>query len=349
MADLCFTIVCRNDNQQFPVVFHFGNYPSNQTNLSRLFFNSKLIPLDRPLVSVVLLTHNHGAYIEQCLKSVVSQKTDFPFEIIIGEDGSTDETRSICQKFEHDYPGLIRLNAPHENYGLGKNLIDTLSLAEGQFIAFQEGDDYWTSENKLQLQVNQLMANPGFSACTHNTGVMDNNRDIPLIKKSKPVYTLDDAARGRIFHTNSWMIRKEALPDFKNYYDHLVCWDLFMEIKVLEHGPVYCLDASLSVWRKHAGGNSVKIPLLQQYESFRKLYLRMSGDAKAGKNLRMQQVMKQIFRNFYREFSFELARRNHRLYPSVILKSIWHGLKSGKPDLFFLPRLLITYFKAHPR
>lgn len=110
-----------------------------------------------PLVSVCLVTYNQESFIRKVLEGAVSQKTTFPFEIVIGEDCSSDNTRAICQEFEDKYPELIRL-LPQEkgNLGLNLNMIRTYRQCKGKYIAYLEGDDYWITQDKLQKQVDIL-------------------------------------------------------------------------------------------------------------------------------------------------------------------------------------------------
>jgi glycosyltransferase involved in cell wall biosynthesis len=128
-----------------------------------------------PLLSVCVQTYQHAEFIEECLKAILSQEVDFRYEIIIGEDGSTDDTRRICEKFVKAHPGVIRLFSHSRENNIkinGKpssrfNMLYNLYHARGKFLAFCDGDDYWIDKNKLQKQVDFLKANPeiGMVAC----------------------------------------------------------------------------------------------------------------------------------------------------------------------------------------
>lgn len=299
-----------------------------------------------PLVSVILLTYNHKNYIEQCLESVVSQITDFPFEIIIGDDCSTDGTTEICINYANKYPAFVVLARATKNLGLPGNLINTLSLAMGKLVIFQDGDDYWINETKLQQQADILINNEQFVACTHNVEVFHSAGTYPLLKNTKSIYSLPDSINGRIFHTNSWMIRKEVLPNFRDYNTHLICNDILMEMKVLEKGNVYFINETFSIWRKHDEGNSVRIPLINQFYNFQALYKRLLMESVLKKNKYLIQHYKQTLKNFYAIFAFEIARRDKKLFLVAILKSMLWQFKTLNFDIKFIPRLLITYFRA---
>jgi glycosyltransferase involved in cell wall biosynthesis len=115
----------------------------------------------KPILVVRILTYNHENYIRQCLESVVIQKTNFLFKVIIGEDCSTDNTAIICKEFEKLYPGLIELHCNNiNNIQLNSSINWDLCINSGaRYIALIEGDDYWTDPYKLQKQVDFLEVN----------------------------------------------------------------------------------------------------------------------------------------------------------------------------------------------
>jgi glycosyltransferase involved in cell wall biosynthesis len=113
-------------------------------------------------VSVAMITFNHERFIHEAINSILSQKTDFHFELVLGEDHSTDSTRHICEEYVQKYPEKIRLLPSNKNLGMIPNLIRTFQACLGQYIAFLEGDDYWTDALKLQKQVDFLDANPDY-------------------------------------------------------------------------------------------------------------------------------------------------------------------------------------------
>jgi glycosyltransferase involved in cell wall biosynthesis len=111
-----------------------------------------------PLVSVVMITYNHEPYIGQAIEGVVSQEADFPIELIIGEDCSTDRTREIALEFQRRYPEMIRLLFSEKNIGMHKNFRRTALAARGKYMAFCEGDDWWHRKDKLQIQIPFFLA-----------------------------------------------------------------------------------------------------------------------------------------------------------------------------------------------
>ncbi len=128
--------------------------------------------VEKPIVSVIMLTYNHVNYIEQAIQSILAQETNFTYEIIIGEDVSTDGTREKCIALAQQFPEKIRLilhSTENKIFRDGKptakfNIHYCMSHAKGKYIAFCEGDDFWSAQNKLQIQVDFLESNTEYVA-----------------------------------------------------------------------------------------------------------------------------------------------------------------------------------------
>ena len=125
--------------------------------------------MENPLVSVCTLAYNHSPFIRQCIEGVLMQKTTFPYEFLIHDDASTDETADIIREYEALYPNIIKPVYQTENQFLNEDvdiMIDfQLSKVQGKYIAICEGDDYWTDPLKLQKQVDFLETHPDFTIC----------------------------------------------------------------------------------------------------------------------------------------------------------------------------------------
>ena len=117
-----------------------------------------------PLVSVCMTTYNHEKFISQAIESVLCQRTTFGVEVVIGEDCSTDNTLAICRQYEAQYPDIVRIIASEHNIGMHANYRRTIEACRGKYIAMCDGDDWFTDENKLQIQVEQL-ENSGAAMC----------------------------------------------------------------------------------------------------------------------------------------------------------------------------------------
>lgn len=185
-----------------------------------------------PKVSACVQTYQHAAYIAQCIESLLMQKTDFDIEILIGEDDSSDGTREICEQYADSWPEKIRLflhsrenNISLNGHPSGRfNFVYNLAQARGEYIAFCEGDDYWTDKHKLQKQVDAFEADKELGIVY--TGF------IQLHQKSGKLETMDfqqsmgERCRGRIFPdllkgnwlgTATVMVKKKDLQHFVDY------------------------------------------------------------------------------------------------------------------------------------
>lgn len=124
-------------------------------------------------VSVLMLAYNHERYIRQALDSVVGQRTDFRFEVVVGEDCSTDGTRGIVREYAQRYPDLVKPLFRKKNLGACRNVVSTLRHCKGEYIAFLECDDYWTDMEKLQKQADYLDANAEYAGVMTGAVVID--------------------------------------------------------------------------------------------------------------------------------------------------------------------------------
>lgn len=123
--------------------------------------------ISSPLVSVVCVTYNHEKFLRQALDGFLMQKTSFPVEIILAEDCSTDGTRKICEEYKAKYPEQINYIFSDHNVGPQANELRAMQAVRGKYIAYCEGDDYWTEPNKLQWQVDFMESHPEYSVCWH--------------------------------------------------------------------------------------------------------------------------------------------------------------------------------------
>lgn len=126
-------------------------------------------------VSVVIATYNQEKYIRHTLESVVSQKVDFEYEVLVGDDCSTDGTSAIVREFAEKYPNIIVPIIREKNMGMGGNTADLSMRTQGEYVAFIEGDDYWIDDNKLQKQVDFLDSHQDYIACFGLCQIVDEN------------------------------------------------------------------------------------------------------------------------------------------------------------------------------
>ena len=216
------------------------------------------------MVSVSMITYNHERFIADAIEGIVAQKTNFPFELVIGEDCSTDNTRAICIDYQKKYPDIIRLRLPESNQGMMLNWINNINSGQGKYIALCDGDDYWTDPYKLQKQFDFMEANPDFALCSHATytlmcGQLDENiemgRDILSIK--------DLISKDWGLLTASLFFRKDAhkTPD---WYYKVKNGDYALQLIVSLSGNIKFLPEYMAVYRQHLGGVSSTLKPLNQ-------------------------------------------------------------------------------------
>jgi glycosyltransferase involved in cell wall biosynthesis len=205
-----------------------------------------------------MITYNHEKYIAEAIEGVLMQKTDFPIELIIGEDCSTDNTRDICLEYQRKYPDIIKLLLPEKNQGMMQNAFNTLKACTGKYIASCEGDDYWTDPYKLQKQVDFLEANADFSICFHAVKIKKELENIivddyitPQVSDVTDIYRL---AQGNYIHTPSVVFRKKesVLQSFVGLGD-LRVGDYVLHILNAQYGKIKKIPDVMAVYRAGVG------------------------------------------------------------------------------------------------
>lgn len=220
--------------------------------------------LSPPLVSVICPTYNHERYIRQAVESILAQETDFPFEIIIHDDASTDLTSSIVRQLASEYPTIVREIIQEENqYSRGRKITPLVTPhTRGKYIAFCEGDDYWTFPEKLQQQIEVLETNPHVSICGHLCANVDQSGQPLAVPSFTGAYcpthfTIDNATRGTPIHPSSWVYRRFdwASNQTVELLNSLPAADDPMMLILLKTGEGWCLRECWSAYRLHSGGS----------------------------------------------------------------------------------------------
>lgn len=211
-----------------------------------------------PIVSVAIITYNHRRFLSQCIESVLSQITDFDFEIVIADDCSTDGTREICMEYQKRHPQRVKLILQDENVGLINNYGALLRACRGEYIAQISGDDYWCDENKLQKQKEALQHHGDCDLCYTNICTCDINGDLYEggLKQGHLGITFEQhLLKAGYLAAVSWMFRRTVL----SYLD-LQSWfideSFALALDVLAHSKICYLDETMAVYRSHKGSAS---------------------------------------------------------------------------------------------
>jgi glycosyltransferase involved in cell wall biosynthesis len=214
-----------------------------------------------PKVSVLFITFNHAATVRQALDSALAQQTSFPFELLVGDDCSTDGTREIVAEYARVHPDRIRALLHPKNLGFfGKfNFLSVYREARAQYGILLEGDDYWTSPLKLQKQVDFLESRPDCSACFHDCYIQDgpelDRKRLYLAETVKRDLGLKDVIADMFPHTTSILFRRGVLGEFPPWFNELELTDLSLVSLLAAQGTFgYLADAPMSVYRT-AGGS----------------------------------------------------------------------------------------------
>lgn len=226
---------------------------------------------NQPLVSISCITFNQESYIEDTLKGFLVQKTNFPIEVLIHDDASTDRTADIIRKYEKEYPNIIKPILQTENQYSKKICINSTfnyNRARGIYIAMCEGDDYWTNDHKLQQQFDFMEERPDLSFTCHNAYVHDlsNNSKYLFNKKlCTGIYTTKDLLNREWFiPTASLFIRKDALKDLPSWISLVRSQDLVIEITASIQNNFWYEEEPNSVYRKNSIGSISSISAVSE-------------------------------------------------------------------------------------
>lgn len=208
------------------------------------------------LVSINCITYNHENYIKDAIDSFIMQKVNFKYEILIGEDCSTDNTLEIVKQYQEKYPNIIRVITGEKNVGAIQNLKRLQSESKGKYIAICEGDDYWIDPYKLQKQVEYMENNPECSICFHPEKVMkvDTNNFNGYIGKhsNKPQkYKLEEIALPGFIPTASRLQRSYIMNNPPYWYDNAIAGDFASAILYGMNGYAYYMPDIMAVYREN--------------------------------------------------------------------------------------------------
>ena len=279
---------------------------------------------ENPVVSVCVQTYQHKNYIAQCLDGILMQQTDFPFEILLGDDDSSDGTREICLEYAQKYPGKIRLFLHHRENNIkingnptGRfNFLYNLFSAKGEYIALCEGDDYWTNPLKLQKQVDFLGNNPDFGICFHEVAVFNQALgkiyEDSITRKVPAVTDISDLARGNYIHTPSVVLKNDfAIPSWFTK-SSMGDWTLYMiavkNKKIKKHPAV------MGVYRVHNSGIWTGMP------SKKRISLAKNSFELVESNLKLSLETKAIIRRTIDNYILDLIAHSRSFKILNILK-----------------------------
>ncbi len=211
----------------------------------------------KPTVSILCISYNQEKYIRQAIEGFLMQKVDFPYEIIVHDDASTDGTQKIIKEYAEKYPKVVRPILETENQfsqTAAKFLMDMYRSSKGKYIAVCEGDDYWTDDTKLQRQVDFLESNPDYALVFHPVNVHFEDSSIPDVNfpENKRNLSLNRLLDENFIQTNSVMYRSRN--DYNDCESDIIPSDWYMHLFHAQFGKIGFINRTMSVYRRHSEG-----------------------------------------------------------------------------------------------
>ncbi len=295
------------------------------------------------MVSIDCITYNHEEYIRETFDGIIMQKTNFEFEILVHDDASTDKTAEIIREYQQKYPNIVKPILQTENQlskGSDINYEFNISRAKGKYIAFCEGDDYWTDENKLQKQVDYMEANPECTLCFHNARVIDGTTK----NQSKLLIPWDEENKGFFYSENtkyesgelqllgfvptaSFLIPKYVLDNPPQWYFDCPVGDTPIKLIAASHGYAYYMNETMSIyrynipnscttnWRKESKDKTVKRydQLIEMLDSFNEY-----SNYRYEKDIEISKLTWQVQKNIVTENYDDMKDKKFKQYADLL-------------------------------
>jgi len=215
--------------------------------------------MPNPLVTCLVVTHNHEAFIERALDSIGRQVLDRPFEIVVADDSSSDATLDIVERWARSHSGEVRILPREARLGITRNYQRAFAECRGEFIAVLEGDDEWLTSEKLSLLTRPLRDDPTLAMAGNYTSMVDESdgSETLLPDESPRMRRLDilELSRGNVFSTfSACLYRTTAVMAIRPETYELLAYDWLVNLSVLLRGDAVLIPEVLTMYRRHAGG-----------------------------------------------------------------------------------------------
>lgn len=297
------------------------------------------------MVSSCVTTYNQKEYIRQCLDSILMQKTNFKFEVLIHDDCSTDGTTEIIKEYEQKYPDIIKPIYQKENqFSKGKSITKTniFPKVKGKYVALCEGDDYWTDPYKLQKQVDFMEQNSDYSICFHNVKVIfENNSKSPTIFPDEAVksriknFSFESLLKCNFIQTNSVMYRWDSVENIVDKFsDNILPGDWYLHLIFARQGNIHFMEDVMSVYRVNDGGiwggKSDDFKILRYPFKILNFYISVCENIAPNKDEYFRIVLR-VFENIkftlLKHKKYVLYLKFISKYPKITIKSLLREIK----------------------
>ena len=281
---------------------------------------------NKPLVSVIMLTYNHAPYLQEAIEGVLMQKTNFKFELIICNDASPDHSTEIIKLFAEKYPDIIRYFYHEKNIGFEENQRFAFKQCIGKYVAYCEGDDYWTDENKLQFQFDFLENNPEFVMTTarnlllyQESGKLTEDGKVYMFGNKEFIdYSQESFFSERPTQTITYLLRRELL-DLKWVDVYPNYRDLYYFYHLLAFGKGRAFNKVVGVYRLHEGGVYSSLETEQKIKTSIAIFKnikKINDDSRA--DIQIIKDLDLLISKYYYLKEFSLPLINSKLYSAVI-------------------------------
>lgn len=236
----------------------------------------------KPRASVFVLTHNHVDWIGQALDSALAQEAPFEYELLVADDFSTDGTRERVLEYAERYPDRIHTVLPDRNLGISGIWLQAARRCRGEYVAILEGDDFWTSPDKLAKQVELLDRKPEWSTCFHRATLFFDDGSRPS-RPATPAFArdefaLDDILRSCFIPFLTVVFRRDVLATVPEWLFEYRWFDWLFHIWCAQRGAIGFLDEDMASYRVHGAGNWSARSRVDQLEEDLRVYERLQGE-----------------------------------------------------------------------
>ncbi len=292
-----------------------------------------------PTLSILMLAYNHEAFVSDAIESIIRQNTSIRYELLIGEDQSSDNTLKTVQYYASEYPDIIRVLPSDRKYGLGDNLRRLIANASSEYIAFCEGDDIWLDNGRIDFQVSALRRNPGASfvygsfdrillcngewrvfrqACRQSQSLLDHG------------FILEDLMDRIDIHLSTIMCRTLILKEYINsiFYDSsLWLGDVPMFLYLASKGRALSVQQSVSIYRHHPesitqSSSSSKLQVVRDHVKVVKVFENLLKSDPARSRNRIPILRKMLADAAYSDAEIFLFLSNARISIANLLRLI---------------------------
>ena len=229
-----------------------------------------------PIVSICCITYNHEKYIEEAVDSFLNQETDFPFEVIIGEDCSADQTRKKIEAYIEKFPNIIKLITSENNVGMNRNLERIFLASKSEYIAICEGDDYWIDSKKLQIQIEEMKKHSDVDISFHPVYQLKNEKITKKLcnhSSKNKVFTTEEVilGDGGFMPTNSLIIKKEVLHNLpKWFYEYAPIGDYYIQMFGSRKSGALYINKLMGIYRvSHSNSWTDKMKTSEKIKEYR--------------------------------------------------------------------------------